>query len=809
MLSNYLKMSLRFFQKNKTFGIINIIGLATGTLCCLYILLYVNQQYSYDKHHPNANSIYRVTSLLKTTGDKTNNMATCSPPVAPAMKNDFSEVMQYTRVVNTIGVSQHLLHYKEKSFYESKAVFADSTFFDVFNYHFTNGTAATALSAPYSIVLSKETADKLFGKNDPVDKIIEIDNAYGKHDFVVKGVVDETPGKSHVEANLFIAMNSGGIGELVRSNNSWSGQNFTYSYVKLHPSSSAASLEKKLPAFLNKYGQEQLKNRGMHKELHLQPVTSIHTTPGYEAEAGKTISPSFLSVLLLIAGLIQLIACINFMNFSTARASKRAREVGVRKVIGAERKDLVKQFISESFLLSLLAVLTAIPCLWLLLPYLNEVTGSDIRFSVMADYRIAVVLASFVFITGIIAGSYPAFYLSSFSAVKVIKGNFTNNISAVGIRKSLVVFQFVLSITLIAGILVIYYQLHYINNKDIGLEKDQRLIFSFHTADTKRRIASFGNKLRQLSEVQVVSKANNFPSQFVFNDIGMFLKGGHMQEAKNAQFMRTDEFFAKATGIKIAAGRDFREHDENKVLINEAYVKELGLTLQNAEGTMLYSQQSETDPPVIFQVVGVMRDFNYSSLHESVRPFMLLYDGNEANLSHLIVAVNTRNYKTLLHKMETVWRNYFPAVPFEYRFLDEEIQKQYDAEITLARIINVFALIAILISCLGLFGLSAFTAEQRRKEVGIRKVLGADAFNVTRLLSKDFLKLVMIAIAIATPISWWTANKWLENFTYRIQVSWWIFLAAGTLALLIALVTVSFHAIKAAIANPVKNLRTE
>ena len=350
MFKNYFTTTFRNLWKNKTYSFINIFGLAVGTLCCLYILVYVEDQYSYDKHHANAKNIYRITTSLSVTGDKHTN-ATSSPPIAPAMKNDFAEVQQFTRVITTIGVKQHLLHYKEKSFYEKEAVFVDSTFFDVFTYHFTNGNPRNALLEPYSIVLLKTTADNLFGNEDPINKLIQIDNAYGKHDFKVTGVVDESLGKSHIHANLFITMNSGGMGEYVLKHQMWAGNNFANSYVKLNANADVAALDKKLPGFLNKYGQQQLKELGMQKQLYLQPVGSIHTTTVYENEMGtdKPVSPSFLYILLLIALLIQVIACINFMNLSTARASKRAKEVGVRKVIGAAKKDLINQFLGESF----------------------------------------------------------------------------------------------------------------------------------------------------------------------------------------------------------------------------------------------------------------------------------------------------------------------------------------------------------------------------------------------------------------------------------------------------------------------------
>src|SRR5579859_417069 len=397
MLKSYFKTAYRLLLKNKTFSLINIIGLSIGTLCCLYIVLYVMDQYSYDSHHHDVKDIYRINSTIRLPGGVNyKNSATSSPPIAPAMKSDFSEVLQYTRVVGaaTFGAKQSLLRYKEKSLYEKELVYADTAFFSVFTYHFIAGKAPKALAEGYSIVLQKVVADKLFGDEDPIGKMIQIDNVYGKHDFKVTGVVDERLGKSHIHANIFAAMNSGGIGDLTLRDNSWAGDNFTFSYVKLRPDASAAALEKKLPAFLAKYGAQQLKDLAMEKQLSLQPVRTIHTTPGYEHESTGTgtVSSSFLRILLLIAILIQVIACINFMNLSTARASKRAREVGVRKVIGAARGNLIRQFLGESLLLALLGVLVALPLLWLILPSLNEITGASIQLSSLADYRLWLML---------------------------------------------------------------------------------------------------------------------------------------------------------------------------------------------------------------------------------------------------------------------------------------------------------------------------------------------------------------------------------------------------------------------------------
>ncbi|WPU99925.1 FtsX-like permease family protein [Mucilaginibacter sp. cycad4] len=788
---------------------INIVGLATGTLCCLYILLYVQDQYSYDKQHKDVKDIYRITTSLELTGDK-HNSATSSPPITPAMKNDFGEVLQFTRLVTTdgFGAKQHLLRYKEKSFYQQDAAYVDSTFFDVFNFHFVNGNANKVLSEPYSIVLMKPVADKLFGSENAVGKMISIDNSFGKHDFKVMGVIDESAGRSHIHASMFMAMNSGGLGEYVRRNNAWAGNNFLYAYVKLRPNASAAALEKKLPDFLNKYGADQLKAIGMKKVLHLQPITTIHTTPGREHELTKTLDPSFLYIMILVAVLIQVVACINFMNLSTARASKRAKEVGVRKVIGAGQGDLMKQFLGESFMLTLMGVAIALPLLILLLPYLNQVTRTDIHLTFFSNYILWVMLMGIVVVTGFVAGSYPAFYLSAFKAIKVIKGNFTNHISAAGIRKSLVVFQFVLSIVLITGIIVIYSQLNFVKNKDLGFDQNQKLIFNFYTNTTQGKMKDFANDLRGLAEVKTVSNADNYLSQFVPHDHGVYTAGGNMATATDAQNINTDEFFAKANGIKIIAGRDFRIGDTTRVLINETLCKRLGLNPQTAPGTRLYTQY-DPDPVTFVEVAGVMKDFNYNSLHMEVKPFMLVYRNDPRQFNVMVVSTNSKNYKSLLGKMEALWRKDIADAPFEYSFLDTEVQKQYETEVTLSQIINAFTLMAIVISCLGLFGLAAFSAEQRSKEIGVRKVLGASVTGIVQLLSKDFVKLVLIALVIATPIAWWGMSKWLQAFEYRVTISWWMFALAGVLAMVIALVTVSSQAIKAARMNPVKSLKAE
>jgi len=802
MLKNFIKTSLRHLLKNKTFGLVNIFGLAIGVLCCLYIVLYVADQYSYDKHHKDGKNIYRVVSDLVLSGNKSH-MATCSPPVAPAMKKDFAEVLQFTRVIPTMGVKKHLLQYKDRSFYEKDAYMVDSTFFDVFTYHFVSGNPATVFTRPFSVVLLKPVAEKLFGSEDPVGKTLEMDDDWGKQTFTVTGVVDESLGKSHLHAGMLMCLN--GAFEEFRQNNTWSGNNFTYSYVKLRPGVDAEDLEKKLPAFLLHYAENDLKKRGMQKQIHLQPIGAIHTESDYQVDASKNVNSAFLHLLLLIAGLIQLIACINFMNLSTARASRRAKEVGVRKVIGAERKSLVLQFLSESFILTLAGVAIALPLLSLTLPYLNKITHVDISLAFLGDIRIWLTLTGIMLVTSLLAGSYPAFYLSAFNAVKVIKGNFTSHISAAGIRRTLVVFQFVISITLITGIIVIYSQLNYIKGKDLGFGSMQQLIFHFPTKDARDRMDAFMNDLKDLPEVHAVSKTDNYPGQPTYHNWGVWLAGGNLSTSINQSNINTDEHFIDAMGMSLVSGRNFHLYDSDKVVINETLVRRLGLTPQNALGVRLYTDDSSQ----VLKVAGVVKDFNFQSLRETVMPFMIMYRPHAGDLTHVIAETDTRNYKKLLSKMEAAWHKDVPGFPFDYEFYDEVVEKQYQAEIDLSRIINSFTLIAIFISCLGLFGLAAFNAEQRRKEISIRKVLGAGILSIVRLQSKEFFRLLVISFVLAIPIAWWVLQKWLQNFAYRVSIGWWMFGAAGLLAIVIALATIGYQAIHAAVANPLKGLRSE
>jgi putative ABC transport system permease protein len=806
MIKNYLKTALRFLRNNRTFTLINIIGLSLGTLCCLYILLYIQQEYSYDRHEAGAADIYRLTTDLKVSGDRSKT-SWSSPPIALQMRKDFPEILEATRAFDAsiFGADQHLLIYKQRSFFEKGALFVDSNFFNVFTSHFLEGDPATALREPHTVVLNKATAIKLFGTEDPLNKIIRISNKAGDETLKVTGVVDESLGKSHMVANAYITMNSGLIGDIIQHRiNSYAGGNLIWSYVKLRPGANPHATEAKLPAFLNRYGSQDMKKFGIEKQLSLQPIAKIHTTPGFDHELKTPASPTFLGLLLLIAVLIQIIACINFMNLSTARASKRAKEVGVRKVIGALRGNLVTQFLGESFLLSLLGIALALPLLILALPSLNAVTHADISVSALKDTRVLLLLATLVIGTGFVSGSYPAFYLSAFNTVKVIKGNFTSRVSAAGLRKGLVVFQFSLSIILVTGIVIIYSQLSYIKNKDLGYDPKQKLVFNFYANGAN--MDGFTDGLRSLAGVNEVTRSNSPLGKRLIQDQVVYLDGKTKADVVDAQDIMADKYFRHTSGLQLLYGRDFHDNDSMRVIINETLATRLGVKPANAVGKLLHSTSDSGD---VFEIVGVVKDFNFSSLHDAVSPFVLICNPRYHGNATVMASCNTANYRTLLAQMAALWRKNVPDAPFEYSFLDEDVQKQYEAEITLANIINVFTSLAVLISCLGLFGLAAFSAEQRSKEIGVRKVLGASVTGIVRLLSTDFLKLVGLALLISVPVSWWAMHKWLQGFAYQVPIQWWMFALSGFLAILIAFVTVSFHTIRAANANPVRSLRSE
>ena len=812
MIKNYFKIALRNLKRNKAFSFINIFGLATGLATCMLIMLYIFSETGYDTQNKDADRIFRIATKAGQLGSVQDKpWAATAAPIAWGLKEDMPEVEQATRLVTLPNLDKMLLRYdnaKEvKQFYETNGYYVDSTFFQIFTYPFKYGNSSKSLNRPNSIVISEEVARKMFGKEDPMGKTISVGLPFGNFNYTVTGVFAGASVKSHIPAHFFLSMRNGDLGTWVDEQTNWATNNIFYTYVKLKAGSDPKAFGKKLQAFIDTRGGPDMKALGITKQLFVQPVRDIYLHSDLDNEIAPNGNIIVLYILGSIALFVLLIACINFMNLSTARSGKRAKEVGIRKVVGAERRSLVYQFIGESAMMSILALALALLMAYTLLPFFNELTQKNLQL--FDAPQLWLWIAGLTICSGIISGFYPAFYLSSFKPIAVLKGKLLNNFSAVAIRQGLVVFQFTISICLILGAIIIMKQLNYLDNKQLGFNRDQQIIFPLRSKTAMTKYDVFKSELLKKPEVKSVTCGSTYPGIPSIEDMLFYAEGKSIKDVIDIRLATVGDDYLKTLGFTILAGRGFSKDftaDSNSIILNEAALKEFGYGASNAVGKNIYFDFQGTHNTM--HIVGVVKNFNFESLYNPIKPFA--FTTILANkYSYVIANVATKNYSGLLKDMKASWNRVNPDLPFVYSFLDNDFQKNYEKDQRVSGIVGYFTLIAILIACLGLFGLSAFSAEQRTREIGIRKVLGASVTSVASLLSKDFVKLVLIALIIASPLAWFAMNKWLGGFAYRTPISWWMFVFAGLLAIVIALLTVSFQAIKAAIANPVKSLRTE
>jgi len=812
MLNNYFKIAIRNLTRNKVYSFINIFGLAIGLTTCILILTYIFSELGYDRQNKDAGRIFRIVTDAELKGSVPEKpWAATSAPVAWGLKADMPEVEQSTRLLKFPSFDKMLLKYKQdnksKEFYESNGYYVDSTFFQIFTYDFKFGNAQAALNLPNSVVLSEEVSNKLFGKENPVGKSIEIGLPYGNFNYTVKGVFKDAGLKSHIPAHFFISMRNGDVGNWIGAQSNWATNNLFHTYVKLKEGTDPVAFEKKLPSFLNRRGGADLKALGVSKRLFIQPLKDIYLHSDLDNEIAPNGNITYLYILGSIALVVLLIACINFMNLSTARSGKRGKEVGVRKVLGADKKSLVYQFLSESVVMSILALLLAVLISSVLLPFFNNLTQKNT--GLYDEPVIWLWILGLTLFTGLVSGIYPAFYLSSFKPVTVLKGKLLNNFSAVAIRKGLVVFQFAVSISLILGAIVITRQLNYLDSQQLGFNKNQQIILPLQSKDAIKNYAALKNELLKDPGIRRVTSGSSYPGIYNVQDMLFYAEGKNIHDVKDIHLAAVENDYLETLGFTLLAGRGFSKEytdDSNNIILNETALKELGYDVQTSVGKSIYCDFQGNH--LAMKIVGVVKDFNFESLYNSIKPFGFCTSmGNK--FSYVIVNTLTINYGDLLKNIGESWKKVNPNEPFVYSFLDKDFQRNYEKDQRASGIVSYFTLIAILVACMGLFGLSAFSAEQRTREIGIRKVLGASVTNVVALLSKDFIGLVCIAILIASPLTWYTMNKWLDGFAYKITISWWMFALAGLLAIGIAMLTVSFQAIKAAIANPVKSLRTE
>ncbi|MGC4035813.1 MAG: ABC transporter permease [Chitinophagaceae bacterium] len=807
MLKNYFKTAFRNLVKNKFYSSINIIGLAAGLATCMLILLYVLDELSYDKYNKNSARIFRVNNEVK-FGDNHFDLAVAPALMGSTMVRDFPEVEQYTRLRWYGGFR---VKKGKENLQEERVGYADSSFFDVFTIPVIAGNAKTALVEPHSLVITEKVAKKYFNTTDVVGKTMLINDT---GNYKVTAVIENIPTQSHFNFDIFVPM----IEDNGSNGDNWLSENWN-TYVLLRKNADVTRLEPQLNGFIEKYtgpmlksvlnqGMDEFKKNGGFVKASLTPLADIHLHSNKMAEIDGNGNAQFVYIFSAIALLILLIACVNFMNLSTARSSNRAKEVGVRKVLGSLKKNLVTQFLTESMLISVIALAFALLLAWLLIPYFNQLAGKDIHTKILFQPAMLLSWIGLIIVVGLLAGSYPAFFLSAFQPIDVLKGKLAGGFKRSWLRNSLVVFQFSISIILIFGTVVIYNQLNYIHTKDIGYDRNKVLIIN-NTSALGEQAATFRNELLQVSGVQNATMSGYLPVNYYRSNDAFFVSPTLDQKtAISLQNWFVDEKYVPTLGIKVLEGRNFSQDfltDSTAIIINEAAAKFLATKdilnkkLYNFKDVNLKSLNE-------WHIIGVIKNFNFSSLRDVITPLALKLGKDNSNIS---VRINATNTNDVLERIKNKWQSMAASQPFNYSFMDEDFNRLYTTEQRTGKIFITFAILAILIASLGLFGLITYAAEQRVKEIGIRKVLGASVGNIAGMLSKDFLKLVLISSVISFPLAWWAMHTWLQDFAYRVSISWWVFAIAGILALFIALATISFQAIKAAMANPVKSLRTE
>lgn len=811
MFSHYLKTGIRNLLKYKVFSVINIAGLSIGITCCVLLSLFITDELSFDRHFPGAERIYRITSTMKASDGTVQTIQRTSPPIGPTMLAEFPELESVTRVIKDIGAEQQLLTYKDKSFYEKRGYQVDSTFFDIFPYELLEGDITTAFDAPASVVLSERVAKKLFGDHSALDELITISTSSVTDSFRVTGVIRQTNQQSHLDADYYIS----GLARALQSNTTWASDNFVFTYLKLKEKTSVSGLLAKFPDLMHRYGEKENRAMGREKILGLQLLTDVHlhsTHFNYQIELGTPGSITYIYVTASIGTLILILACINFINLTTAKASQRGREVGVRKALGAQRKNLVPQFIGECVGIAGIAMLLSLLCIKLFLPFFNELLQKNFALDMHNTPYILGALIVTSLLAGLAAGIYPAFVLSSFEPMRVLKDNQLRAGSFDYIRRGLSIFQFTIAIVLLSTILIIRDQLSFLQNKSLGFDSDYKIIVPLRTTEAMTHYQQFENATRQVTGVAGVTATSNLPSTPVTGDWNFYPAGASPDAAVGHYIVFTGEDYFRMMNIPLIAGRDFTlpgdegiPNQPRKVIVNRASIKKMGIAPEHAAGTILLSARQNQQ----FEIVGVTEDFHQFSLHEAIDPIIFYASSNPRDFLYSLITIKPGGYEQSLAQVKGAWKKIIPDTPFESQFLDDSISRQYENDKRVSRIISTSTVLAIIISCLGLYGLSSFVAERRAKEIGIRKVLGATIGNITTLLSAEFLWIVLISFMLAFPISYWAIGSWLETFAYRIEPGIAAFVSAGALGCIVAAIAIGLQLFKAALANPINILKAE
>ncbi|WP_291868022.1 ABC transporter permease [Maribacter sp.] len=812
MFKNYIKIAFRSLKKRIFFTFLNTFGLAIGIAGAILISLYIYDEFSYDTMFKDADRIHRINGDIK-FGGEARKFAVTPAPMADALRSDFSEVEMVTRF-RTWGSALVRKADTEANIKEESTTYVDDSFFQMFGIDLLVGDKATALQEPNTLILTKSAAEKHFGSlKNVLGESVLLNNT---ETYTVVGVIEDLPLNSFLrEHTVFMAMAGYADSKIVN----WGSNNYQ-TFIKLIPGVDVADIQVGLQAFLGKYvipgiqqfmpgvTEEQLRAAGNHLFYDTVALTDIHLSSNLVAEITHNNDIQSIYILSFIAIFLIVLAAVNFMNLSTAHSLKRAKEVGVRKTLGSNKSELVQQFLIESGLISFLSLVSALIIAIIALPFFNELADKNISMPYTSPVFWVILLGA-TLVLALFSGSYPAFFMSRFIPVKVLKGGGQNSVGGGTIRNSLVIFQFAVSVLLIISTLVVYQQLEYIQDKDLGFSKDQVLIVNdVYAAGTKAE--TFKKQVKDLGFVKNATLSSFFPTPSNRSDSTFSPKeGGEQQEdAISMQIWGVDYDYVATMDFEILEGRNFDTqfgNDSTNIIVNETAVKNMGLSIKEALGKQ-YTPDMGADNPLYYTIIGVVKDFHFSSLKDNIEALSLTLNSSANSMA---IKLNAGNFSNAIAAIENIWSEMAPGQPFDYYFMEDSFNRTYEAEKRLGNIFIIFTMLSILIACLGLFGLAAFNAEKRTKEIGVRKVLGASVGQITYTLIKDFLKLVGIAILISLPVGWYAMSKWLEDFTYRIEINGWVFVFAALLAVIIAVLTVSYQSIKAAIVNPVKSLRTE
>ncbi|MEO8473965.1 MAG: ABC transporter permease [Chryseolinea sp.] len=801
MFKNYFVIGWRNLLKKKAYSLINIFGLGIGIACCLLIFIYVNYERSFDNYHVNGDRIYRVIH-----GSKKDPVDAYwvwnNAPIGPALADNFPEI---DKVVQFSGRSDILLTNGDKIYQEEGVFFMDSTAFDVFSWKLLKGNPKTALAAPFSIVLTETLAKKYFGDEDPLGKSLKGTESPGRSnagDYMVTGVMADVPANSHFrfEALLSLSTFRKSIPDIFTN---WGYVDF-YTYFLVNDKFDRAKFEQKIPEFI----ERMMKDPDNQYAIKIEPLKDVYLRTSAQRQPGETGSLPNLYIFSIIGLFILAIAMINFMNLSTARSMERSKEVGIRKSIGAARKSLITQFLTESLIIVYLSVIVAVVIVAVALPAMINITQRALNIQQFITPPNIALLVLLSLMIAVVAGSYPSFVLSAFSPAKVLKGMTKSGKSGVTLRRALVIFQFSLSIALIAGTMVVYSQMSHILNKDMGFDKERMLILDYNydgQVNAKREVLK--TEMEANADILSAAFSRSVPGSY-FPNAGTEIQSadGDKKVMQGQPIFQVGVDFVNHFGLKLAAGRSYsREHPSDTIgglVINEAMARQYGYTNMSDIIGKKYSQWGREG-----EIIGVVKDFNFTSLHRNIEPLSMPYEPFACR--YLSLKVKSENMTATIEEVHKIWNRLAPHRPFLYSFLDDDFAKQYQKDFNFRELFTTFSCLAIFIACLGLLGLATYTAELRTKEIGIRKVLGANITSIVTMLSKDFVWLIMISMVIATPIAWYTMDKWLEDFAYHISIQFWIFVLAGVAALVIAVLTISYQAIKAALANPVIALKSE